>query len=248
MFKKKLFEQLSLGEDSKFTGLTKAIYTIIFISVFWVVLETEKSIVTGNEKLFLTVNYIFGIFFMVEYLIRLYVIGLIPKYAGFKGRIRYVFSFYAVIDLLAFLPLFFFPNASESFLLRLLRVTRIISLLKTSKNIKALNTIIEVIKDKKGELIYSILITLGLVFVSAIFLYLVEADAQPETFGSIPRALWWATITLTTVGYGDVYPITVMGKFLTIILTLAAIGIVAIPAGILASGFSKLYRTRYDQK
>ena len=88
-------------------------------------------------------------------------------------------------------------------------------------------------------MIFAFVITFIIIFISAICLYLIEGDIYPEAFGSIPRALWWSSVTLTTIGYGDIIPITVLGKILTILITIASIGIIAIPTGILAAGFSE---------
>jgi len=237
--KKYLYNQLSIDPNSKLTNLTRAIYFVILLSIITIVLESEPSISSGNESKFLTLNYIFGLIFLIEYICRLYAVGLNPQYSGFLGRIKYFFSFYALIDLISFAPFLLFPTANESFLLRLFRMLRLFALLKTSRNASGLILIGKVIMAKKYELIFSILITFMVVFISAICLYLAEGEIYPEAFGSIPRALWWSSVTLTTIGYGDIVPITVLGKILTIIITIASIGIVAIPTGILAAGFSE---------
>tara|TARA_B110000008_G_C16804825_1_gene498242 strand:- start:86 stop:730 length:645 start_codon:yes stop_codon:yes gene_type:complete len=203
------------------------------------VLESEPTISYGNESKFLIINYIFGFIFLVEYICRLYAVGLNPQYSGFLGRIKYIFSFYAVIDLISFAPFLFFPAANESFLLRLFRMLRLFSLLKTSRHASGLILIGNVVINKKYELMFSILLTFVVIFILAICLYLAEGGIYPEAFGSIPRALWWSSVTLTTVGYGDIVPISVLGKILTILITIASIGIVAIPTGILAAGFSE---------
>ena len=236
---KLLYTALAIDKNSSFTLLTKIIYLIIFISVISIVLESEPSIYIGNENIFKNLNYFFGFIFLIEYILRLYAVGADEQYQGFAGRIKYVTSFYAVIDLLAFLPFLIFPQASEAFLLRILRLFRLFSLLKTNRNASGLILIGNVIKDKLDELIYAMSITFLVIFVSAICLYVAEGSIQPEAFGSIPRALWWASSTLTTISYGDVIPITVVGKVLTMIITIASIGIVAIPTGILAAGFSE---------
>ena len=237
--KKYLYNQLSIDPNSKLTNLTRAIYFAILLSITSIVLESEPSISYGNESKFLILNYIFGFTFLIEYICRLYAVGLNPQYSGFLGRIKYIFSFYAIIDLISFAPFLLFPTANESFLLRLFRMLRLFALLKTSRNASGLILIGKVIMAKKYELIFSILITFVVVFISAICLYLAEGEIYPEAFGSIPRALWWSSVTLTTIGYGDIVPITVLGKILTIIITIASIGIVAIPTGILAAGFSE---------
>ena len=237
--KEYLYKQLSIAPDSKLTNLSRVIYIFILLSIITIVLESEPSISFGNESTFLTINYIFGFIFLIEYICRLYAVGLNPEYSGFAGRIKYIFSFYAIIDLISFAPFLLFPTASESFLLRVFRVLRLFSLLKTSKHATGLILIGNVIRDKLYELMFAIMLTFGIIFISAVCLYLAEGEIQPEAFGSIPRSLWWATVTLTTIGYGDIVPITAIGKILTILITVASIGIVAIPTGILAAGFSE---------
>ena len=241
--KEYLYKQLSIAPDSKLTYLTRAIYFVILLSIITIVLESEPSISSGNESKFLTLNYIFGFIFLTEYICRLYAVGLNPQYSGFLGRIKYFFSFYAIIDLISFAPFFLLPffgmEGSESFLLRLFRILRLFSLLKTSRHATGLILIGRVIMDKRYELIFAITMTFVIIFISAICLYLAEGHISPEEFGSIPRALWWSSVTLTTIGYGDIVPSTVLGKILTIIITVASIGIIAIPTGILAAGFSE---------
>jgi voltage-gated potassium channel len=154
-----------MAPDSPITRLTKFIYFLILFSVISVVLETEPMIAAGRESLFLKLNYFFGIIFLVEYVARLYAIGLDSKYKGIGGRIKYIFSFYALIDLIAFLPFLIFPAANESFLLRFLRVFRLFGLLKTSKHAQGLILIGEVVKSKMYELLFSISITFGVIFI-----------------------------------------------------------------------------------
>lgn len=243
-----LYKQLALSSDSTFTRLSKIIYAIIFLSIVSIVLESEITIYAGNESLFIKVNYFFGIIFLIEYCMRLYAIGASKEYAGISGRIKYIFSFYALIDLLAFLPFLLFPQASETFLLRIFRALRLFSMLRTTKAASGFVLIGNVVKDKLDELMYAMSITFGVIFVSAICLYLAEGHIQPDAFGSIPRALWWASSTLTTISYGDVIPVTVLGKILTMIITIASIGIVAIPTGILAAGFSEAMAKEKENK
>ena len=111
--------------------------------------------------------------------------------------------------------------------------------MKPINKITFVRNVLNVLNLKKKEIIFSIAITIFIIFISAIVLYLVEGKQQPEAFGSILRAFWWATITLTTIGYGDVYPVTILGKIATIVISISGIGIVAIPTGIIAGGFSQ---------
>ena len=145
----------------------------------------------------------------------------------------------AIVDLIAILPnilIFFIQDLILLKLLRLIRMFRIIKLFKTNKS---LQISIQAIVNSKSQLISSIAITLLLLLFGAIILYLVEGHIQPETFGSIHRAMWWSMATLTTVGYGDVYPITLMGKICASFIAIIGIGVVALPAGIIAANFTK---------
>ena len=134
---------------------------------------------------------------------------------------------------------FLFPEYNELFLLRIFRLIRLLKLANFINKITFVRNVLNVLNLKKKEIIFSIAITIFIIFISAIVLYLVEGKQQPEAFGSILRAFWWATITLTTIGYGDVYPVTILGKIATIVISISGIGIVAIPTGIIAGGFSQ---------
>ncbi len=169
------------------------------------------------------------------------------EHAGLRGRLRYMMTPRAVIDLLAVLPFYLSLGMTESFLLRLFRLLRIISLAKFSRYTAALNSLGQAIADRRYELLVSLGAALLVLLFSATVLYVVEGRAQPEAFGSIPRALWWGVATLTTVGYGDVYPVTVLGQLFAGMTALAAVGMVAMPAGILAAAFSEAFQQRRRQ-
>ena len=167
------------------------------------------------------------------------------KGSNYQIRIRYIFSFGAVIDLIAILPslvALFYPSID----LRFIRALRIIRLLKFSRYSGSINSLISVLWDQRrsfGAAFF--LLFIALIVVSS-GMYLVEKDVQPEKFGSIPQSMWWALVTLTTVGYGDVYPITSVGKLFGSISIILGIGTVALPAGIMASAFTEF--TRRNQK
>ena len=225
--------------NNKFNNIQKFIFIIIILSIFSVVLETEKKIYLEYSKLFYYLNYFFAIFFAVEYFARLFTCHYRRKFKGIKGKIKYVFSFYSLIDLIAFLPFFIFPEYNELFLLRIFRLIRLLKLANFINKIEFVRNVFYVLNLKKKEIFFSISITIFIIFISSIFLYLVEGKHQPEAFGSIIRSFWWATITLTTIGYGDVYPLTVLGKIATILISICGIGIIAIPTGIIAGAFSQ---------
>ena len=165
--------------------------------------------------------------------------------SNFEERLKYIFSFGAIIDAVAILPslvALFYPSVD----LRFIRALRIIRLLKFSRYSGSINSLISVLWDQRrsfGAAFF--LLFIALIVVSS-GMYLVEKDVQPDKFGSIPQAMWWALVTLTTVGYGDVYPITSIGKLFGSISIILGIGTVALPAGIMASAFTEF--TRRNQK
>ena len=225
--------------NNKFNKVQKFIFTIIILSIFSVVLETEISIYTTYAELFYYLNYFFAFFFAVEYFLRLFTCHYRKNFKGIEGKIKYIFSFYSLIDLIAFLPFFIFPEYNELFLLRIFRLIRLLKLANFVNKIEFVRNVFHVLNLKKKEIFFSIAITIFIIFISSILLYLVEGNNQPEAFGSIIRSFWWATITLTTIGYGDVYPITILGKIATILISISGIGIIAIPTGIIAGAFSQ---------
>ncbi|MCP1714492.1 voltage-gated potassium channel [Methanocalculus alkaliphilus] len=176
--------------------------------------------------------------FIYEYIIRIWASAADPIYRKpLLGRLKWAMTPYALIDLIVILPfillLLFGINLTG---LVVLRIFRLFKLLRYSESI---NLIIRVIKSEKDTLITTYLVLGIALFIAGTLMYEIEKMAQPEAFASIPAAMWWGVITLTTVGYGDVVPITPLGKMLGTIIALIGIGIFALPAGILASGFTE---------
>ena len=152
-------------------------------------------------------------------------------------------SFWVLIDLLALIP-FYISGVNETFLLRLFRLIRLFSVIRVGRYSDALKNVLDAIADRKSELLFSVAIASTVLLISSTFMYLLEADYQPEAFGSIIRSVWWAAAALTTVGYGDVYPVTALGKVFAVISAFSSIGIVALPAGILAGSFTEKFRKK----
>lgn len=167
--------------------------------------------------------------FTIEYVSRIYI---------YKKKLKYIFGFYGIIDLLAILP-FLAGSTFDLRALRALRVFRIISALRISKYNKALERFSIAIKIIKPELVMYFIVSGIFIFLAAAGIYYFENEVQPQKFASIFHSLWWAIVTLTTVGYGDVYPITLGGKIFTFFILLIGIGIVTIPAGLIASSLTK---------
>lgn len=215
-----------------------------------VILETVSEL----QARFSTFFYWFELFsvavFTLEYLLRLWAIPLDPKFKGpVLGRIRYLLTPMALIDLAAILP-FYLPLALDVDLrmLRLLRLFRIFRLLKMGRYVDSLKAFNNVFKAKKAELTLTLLLICLLLIFAASAMYAVEGEAQPDKFSSIPATLWWGVVTLTTIGYGDVYPVTPLGKVLGGVIALLGISLFALPAGILASGFSEELEKRREQR
>ena len=238
---KYLFEHLHFGiEDKKFTTLEKIIFIFIVVNCIFVIIESEKQIYLNFQLFFDFTRIFFGVVFSVEYIARLIAVGQLEQFSGFKGRIRYLFSIWAIIDLLAILPLFL-VGMNEGFLMRLLRALRLFSLVRFGRFSVAIHNVTSAIYERRSELLFSLFISISLLFISSTVLYIVEGGTQPEAFGSILRSVWWAAAALTTVGYGDIYPITPIGKFFAILSAFFSIGIVALPAGILAGAFTEKF-------
>ena len=211
---------------------------IIVLSVISLIIETEQSIYEKYKFFFQLLDYIFFFIFSVEYILRLIFCGKILKYRGLKGKLKYLVSPIAIIDLIAILPNIIMFFVQDLLLLRLIRLIRMFRIIKLVETNKSLLMFFRSISKSKSQLLSSLIVTLFLLLLGAVVLYIVEGNAQPETFGSIPRAMWWSMATLTTVGYGDVYPITLLGKICASFIALIGIGVVALPAGIIAANFT----------
>ena len=241
---KAIHNQLYFGQSKKKFSITQKILILLIIaSSIIVIVETENDIYLKNQNFFQYCKYFFGFVFTIEYILRIFTCGFIKKYRGFKGRVAYIFSFWTLIDLLAILPLFI-SGVNETFLLRLFRLIRLFSIIRIGRYTNALRNVLDAISDRKQELIFAIAISTTVLIVSSTFMYLLEAELQPEAFGSIIRSIWWAAAALTTVGYGDVYPVTALGKVFAVISAFSSIGIVALPAGILAGSFTEKFKNK----
>ena len=199
----------------------------ILASVGVVVLETEPTLAVYSSW-FGAANYIFATLFTIEYAYRI-------KQAG---TWRYIFTPLAIIDLLALIP-FYLVFFSDAFLLRLFRLARLLSLAKLGRFSQAHSRILKAIWSVRYELCVSLALAALAIVLAASVMYIIEGVAQPEKFGSIPRAMWWGVVSLTTVGYGDVYPITLGGMLFTGFYAIVAIGFVGVVSGIIVSAVMK---------
>jgi voltage-gated potassium channel len=221
---------------------------LIVINSIAVVLETVDELNETYGTLFRSIEIVSVAIFTVEYLLRLWVAPLDARYRKpWTGRLRYAASPLALIDLLAILPAFLpliFPLDLR--LMRFLRVIRLFRLFKMSRYVESLDTLDDVVKSKKEELLVTLVMISMLLLLASSLMYVVETEAQPDKFPNIPAAMWWGVATLTTVGYGDVFPITPLGKLFGAVVAFLGIGIFALPTGILASGFADEIRKRRE--
>ena len=214
-------------------GLQLAMSLLIVLNILAVMLETVEVLRDPWAKTFRMFELFSVAIFSVEYLVRVWVANLDARYQStFTGRIRYMCTPMALVDLLSILP-FFLALAGVD--LRILRVLRLLRLFKLTRYSGAMSTLSGAIKSSKEELILTVLVMGILLIISATFIYFAEHDAQPEAFSSIPASLWWAVVTLATIGYGDVYPITIAGKIVAGFSAIVGIGMFALPGGIIAS-------------
>ncbi len=237
-FSKILYKNFHFGlEDKDFTLIEKIIFFLIILNCVFVIVESEKLIYLQYSQFFDSAKFLFGIIFLIEYICRLIAVDQIDKFKGLSGKIKYIFTLPALIDLIALVPLFLI-GVNEGFLVRLLRAIRIFSILRFGRFSESVDFILHAIYDRRHELIFSLLLTISLMLLSATVLYVAEGDLQEEAFGSILRALWFSSAALLSTGYGDYTPITFIGRFAAVCTALFGIGAVALPAGILASAFT----------
>lgn len=202
---------------------------LIMLSLIGFAVETLPNL-SPQTRNFLSVFELFCVVvFTVEYILRIYVA---------KNPLKYIFSFYGLVDLLAILPFYLTATmdlrALRSF--RVLRLFRAFKLVRYNKALKRFHVAARLIKE---EVVLFFIITLILIYLTSAGIYFFENEAQPESFSSIFHSFWWAIVTLTTVGYGDVYPVTIGGKVFTFFVLIIGVGIVTVPAGLVASALSR---------
>ena len=196
------------------------------------------------KGLLLTIEAVTTFFFALDYVLRLITANeQFPNNSEAVSIVKYIFSFSGLIDLFSFLPYYlpvFFPAGSSVF--RLFRVARILRLFRINSYYDQLNVITEILVSKSQQLLASVFIIIILMMAASLCMYSVEHDAQPEVFQNAFSGIWWSASTLLTVGYGDIYPVTIMGKILGIIISFLGVGMVAIPTGIISAGFVEQYQ------
>ena len=239
-WKKRIFDIIQIGNrgdiPSRMFDIFIAIVILLNISVLF--LETFEQLQKYTE-LFKQVEFVTVIIFCIEYILRIWTADeLYPNLKKGKAIGKFLVSFDGIVDLLTIMPFFFFSGFVA---FRMLRVVRIFHLFRINATYDSFHVITSVLYTKRNQIFSSCFILLILLMASSLGMYSAEHEAQPEVFDNAFSGLWWSVSTILTVGYGDIYPITVMGRVMGIIIAILGVGVVAIPTGIISAGFVEQY-------
>jgi voltage-gated potassium channel len=210
------------------------------------VLESHLSLRNTYGYYFYLFEFASILVFSAEYIYRIF---HAHQKDGKKGVLNYVFSLFGIIDLISILPFYLnqFIKIDGRFL-RILRLFRLTRIFKLGRNSSSLKVFVKSLTSVKAELIFTLFLSVLTILFSASAIYYLENEAQPNKFSSITESIWWATVSLATVGYGDVYPVTVGGKIFATLISLVGIGIVAIPTGVISASFVEEIRIEREAK
>ncbi len=243
--RKRLFEIIEIGLPGDVASQVYDAFNILSIVINLVVsvMYTFDDLHAKFGPWLVTVEAITVAFFALDYCLRLWTAKFLrPSLSEPKAVLRYIFSFSGLVDLLSFLPYYlpvFFPSGAVAF--RMFRVARVFRLFRVNAYYDSLGVITEVISSKRQQLFSSVFILLVLMLASSLCMYSLEHEAQPQVFTNAFSGIWWSVSTLLTIGYGDIYPVTTMGKVFSIFITFLGVGMVAIPTGIISAGFVDQY-------
>ena len=202
------------------------------------------SELTDCMAVFKGIEYVTTFIFCIEYVLRIWTADyLYPDKSEFRSRLSFLISFDGIVDLLTIIPAFFL---SGFVIFRMLRVVRIFHLFRLNARYDSFNVITAVLYEKRNQIMSSVFIVLILMLASSLCMYSVEHDAQPDVFRNAFSGIWWSMSTLLTVGYGDIYPITTLGRIMAICIAYLGVGVVAIPTGIISAGFVEQYQRKSD--
>jgi len=233
------------------------IIVLIILNVIAVILETDKNLQAQYSDFFYYFDLVSVIIFTIEYVLRVWSSNHEEKYKhSVWGRIKYIFSPGALIDLIAILPFFlhlFFGFGLDFREIRMLRLARVLRLFRLTAYTKSANMIVSVFKKRSNELALSFILAFFLIILASCVIYFAEHQAvmpgeTESKFHSIPATIWWAVVSLTTTGYGDMYPITTIGRILASVIMLTGVAFFALPAGIITAGFIDEFRMNRIKK
>ncbi|MBQ9155202.1 MAG: ion transporter [Eubacterium sp.] len=242
--RKRIFDIIQIGNKTDVVSVLFDYFIVfnIIANIGATVLETfdEMAPYMGAINVMICLT---SIIFCGEYILRVWTADLLyPALGQVKGRLRFILSFYGLIDLFSFLP-YFVPGLLTSGVVafRILRVIRIFHLFRINAQYDAFNVVLDVLNEKRQQLFSSISLIMIMMLASSLCMYNLEHEAQPEVFANAFSGIWWSMSTLLTVGYGDIYPITLAGKIMAILIAFLGVGLVAIPTGIISAGFVEQY-------
>jgi voltage-gated potassium channel len=248
----KIFDLIdpSMANDKSSRIFNGFMIVLIIVNITSVILETERSIFFKFPWVFIIIDTVSLMIFAIEYILRVWTCTYNEEFKDpILGRIKYIFTPAAIIDLISFLPMLIPVFGLDLRVLRAFRLSRIFRVLKLNRYSDAIKTLGNIFNNKKAELGITLMTGFIVLLIGSSIMYYVENPIQPETFSSIPASLWWGVATLTTVGYGDIYPKTALGKMLGSMIAIVGIGLFALPAGIIASGFiSELQKPKKQKK
>lgn len=242
--KKKVFDIIQIGNRRDFvsSAFDFFIVVVIVLNLLVTLFQTFDEAAPYAQVLDI-LELVTIIIFTIEYILRVWTADLLfPDKSHGRAVLAFVFSLYGLIDFLTFFPYYLpivFPMGAVAF--RMFRVIRIFRLFRVNAQYDAFNVIINVLNDKKNQIISSVCMILIFMMAASLCMYSLEHEAQPEQFANAFSGLWWSVSTLLTVGYGDIYPVTTMGKIMAIVISFLGVGMVAIPTGIISAGFVEQY-------
>lgn len=238
--KKRIFNIIQIGnsDNAISRGFDWFIVIVILLGIVTMFMETFEQFAAWFPLL-KGIEYFCAFIFCIEYILRIWTADLLyPKLSKFRAKMRFLRSFDGIVDLLTILPFFFL---SGFIVFRMLRVVRIFHLFRINTQYDSFNIITAVLLEKRNQIISSVFIIIILMLSSSLCMYSVEHEVQPDAFRNAFSGIWWSMSTLLTVGYGDIYPITLLGKSMAILIAFLGVGVVAIPTGIISAGFVEQY-------
>lgn len=242
--KKRIYDIIQIGNVGDWPSRLFDIFitVVILVSVTAAILSTYSEL-SRYEGILDAIELVTVIIFTVEYVLRLWTADVMyPGKSWLMSRLTFAFSVTGIVDFLTFFPYYLpivFPAGIVAF--RVFRVIRIFRLFKINSRYDAFNVIIDVLKEKRKQIFSSVIMVLILMVASSLCMYSMEHEAQPDKFKNAFSGIWWSTSTLLTIGYGDIYPVTVGGKIMAIVISFLGVGMVAIPTGIISAGFVESY-------
>ena len=244
--KKRIFDIIQIGKKDDFISRAFDIFIVATILVNLTILFMETfDQLSQYAAVFRSIEAVTVVIFCIEYILRIWTAEyLYPDQTGIKAALRFLISFDGIVDLCTILPFFFL---SGFVVFRMLRVVRIFHLFRINAYYDSFNVITSVLYEKRNQIISSVFIILVLMMASSLCMYSVEHEVQPDVFNNAFSGMWWSISTILTVGYGDIYPVTVLGRIMAIFISFLGVGAVAIPTGIISAGFVEQYTQLQNQ-